>query len=205
MPSPVPIDPSATRLCPLCPQEPWWVPAYCPPWESTGVLGWSDMAAACLLVPFCPVARAQLVLLPHNIPSLVPGSCRSTGELSLPGDHPAWLFLPLLLKALPRPSVTQGSHRLRIRHSCPPWRLWSVHHHAEASVLLGPGLAIAPHPSSELCSAFRKVPIAEVAFEEVPGRAETPWQTSTAPTGPQAGLPPPSAEPRDRVLVISSP
>lgn len=133
MASPVPTGPSATRLCPLCPQEPWWVTAYCPPWESPGVLGWWDTAATCPLVPFCPAARAQLVLLPHNTPSLVPGSCRSTGELSLPGDHPAWLFLPLLLKALPHPSVTQGSHCLRIRPSCPPWRLWSVHHHAEAS------------------------------------------------------------------------
>lgn len=89
--------------------------AYCPLWESTGLLGWWDMAATCLLVPFRPVARARLVLLPRYALSLVPGSCSGTAELSLPRARPAWLFLPLLLKALPRPSVTQGSHRLQTR------------------------------------------------------------------------------------------
>lgn len=97
------------------------------------------MAATCLLIPLwkgsllAPVARARLVLLPRNAPSLVPGSCRSTGELSLPRDHPAWLFLPLLLKALPRPAVTRGSHGLRTRPSRPSWWLWSVLHRTEAS------------------------------------------------------------------------
>lgn len=185
----------------------WWVTAS-QALPSLGIhrapgIWWLGMAATCLLVLFCPVAAAWLVLLPHTAPSLVLGSCPSTGELPLPGDHPAWLFLPLL-KALPRPSVTQGSHHLRIRPSCSPWQLWSLHHHTEASRSAGAWGGYCTTSRRRTLLAFRKVPIAEVAFEEVPGQAKTPWQASTAPAGPQAGLPP-SAEPRDRVLVISSP
>lgn len=123
MASPIPTGPSTTRLCPLCPQEPWWVTAYCPPWESTGVLGWWDTAATCLLVPFCPVARARLVLLPHNAPSSVPGSCRSTGELSLPRGRPAcssflscWKPCPILLS--PRAHTVAGSSLLVPHGGC---------------------------------------------------------------------------------------
>lgn len=117
--------------CPRRPPGPPWVRARCPPGGSVGLLGWWGRSSHPATRPFLAGGRGSACPAGPRTPHpRCPGPRRSAGEpchaARLSGDHPPRFFLPLLLKALPRLAVSQGSSGTRVRLLPLPWRLQSA-------------------------------------------------------------------------------
>lgn len=101
--------------------------ARCPPGGSVGLLGWWGRGSHPATHPFLAGGRGSACPAgPETSHLWCPGPRRSAGEPChaawLSGDHPPRFFLPLLLKALPRLAVSQGSCGTRVRLPPLPWR-----------------------------------------------------------------------------------